>query len=551
MLRLLLVCACASAGAAWANGDVVLHKLPGDAPAEDVLSGRLDHLLEKQPSGLMVGGGGTADWWRITTTTPLPSDGQPTIVLRRPLLEQVEAWVPGRDQPTRHALYGEHANVEHSSRVLLVDLPEGMPAGTAAWLRIESVSTMRVRMSIEPRAEVHRDDLVFVAWRSFVLSVLLVLSLLAIPFRIGTGDSSFAWFGGMLFMAVLYMISVGGDARLLPGADYVFGESSRAHRFVGGLGVVFSNQFQRQYLDLRTRMPRFDALLWVGTALAAAGAFGSIFSDSRVMAHLGNSGLILSATLLLVGSTRLALRGDRVGRMVMVSWLPLMVFTLLVAADMMSLRIGPAWLAEGLAASFALAGLLLMIGLAEKLLQLRRDRDHASARASSDELTGLLNRSGLEGELHRVMQLAEADGVPMSIAFVDVDHFKAINDEHGHRVGDQCLRVVSMRVRNQLRTGDILGRYGGDEFLVVLPGSRLREALAVSERMLAAVNSRPLSIDDVRLQGTLSIGVAEYIRGESAESLIERADAALYASKQGGRNRVTGCSRRHLETAPA
>src|SRR5690606_12194092 len=128
----------------------------------------------------------------------------------------------------------------------------------------------------------------------------------------------------------------------------------------------------------------------------------------------------------------LALRGDRAGRVVMASWLPLMAFATLMATEMMGLWAGPTWLAQGLAGAFAVAGLLLMIGLADKLLELRRDRDHASAAALSDDLTGLCNRSGVEAELARAMQLASAAGTPLSIAFVDVDNFKAINDRHGH-----------------------------------------------------------------------------------------------------------------------
>ncbi|WP_456999707.1 sensor domain-containing diguanylate cyclase [Luteimonas sp. A534] len=532
---MLLLCA----GFASAGVPVELRALPGgDADAADVLSGRLDDRLEP-PVTVIRGSRGEVGWWRITAATPLTADAQPRLVLRSPLINQVQAWVPGSGAPATHALYGEHADSRYSSRALVVDLPQGIPPGEAVWLRVATSSSLQMPVSIESLDQVHRQDLAYVAWRVFVLSVLCVLALLAFAFRFGTGDSSFTWFGAMLCFSVLYLVSIGGDLRLLPGADTVFGSSTRANRIVGGLGVVCSNLFQRAYLDLRGKLPRLDGALWVGTALAAVAGVGSFLGDARWLALVGNIGLVLSAALLLAGSTVLALRGDRAGRVVMASWLPLMVFTTLMATEMMGLWAGPPWMAQGLAGSFALAGLLLTIGLADKLLELRRDRDHASALARKDELTGMLNRAGIEAELRKVMALVATRAAPVSIAFVDVDNFKPVNDEYGHSIGDQCLRIVSQRIRNQLRGGDIIGRYGGDEFLVILPQTPLGDALAVAGRMLESVNSRPLTIHAVRLDGTLSIGVAELSPGESAEALVERADAALYASKQAGRNRAT------------
>src|SRR5690606_32406205 len=164
---------------------------------------------------------------------------------------------------------------------------------------------------------------------------------------------------------------------------------------------------------------------------------------------------------------------------------------------------------------------------------------HASARAHSDELTGLLNRAGIEAELARVAQAAQQGGQAMSIAFIDIDNFKPVNDAHGHGVGDQCLRIVSQRIRNQLRAGDAIGRYGGDEFLVVMPATAADEAQGIAQRMLDAVRQRPLGIGELRLDSGLSIGVAERLPGESVGSLVERADAMLYSSKQAGRSRVT------------
>jgi diguanylate cyclase (GGDEF)-like protein len=529
-----------------------VQPLSGEAGVDEVLSGRADARLEPARSrALIQQPRHTVQWWRISTDATIAAEASPRLLLHAPFLYRVEAWVPGADRPTRHALYGADADDRYSHRALVVALPEGLAAGQAVWLRVEARSGTTMPVTIEPLDDVRRDDLAFVAWRAFILSVLLVLVMLALAFWAGTGEPNYGWFGAMLCFAVLYIVSIGGDARMLPWADALFGSSARANRIVGGLGIICSNLFQRAYLDLPGKLPRIDRLLWACTGLAAITAGGSALVDAPVLAHIGNIALLASAALLLAGSAMLAWRGDRPGRVVVLSWLPLMTFATLAATEKMGAWVGPAWLAQGLAGSFALAGLLLTVGLADKLLQLRRDRDDASARARADDLTGMLNRPGVEEALRLEMDAAQARRRPLSIAFVDLDHFKRINDEHGHGIGDQCLRIVAQRIRNQLRGGDIVGRYGGDEFLVVLPATGLDEAMAIAQRMLASVDCRPLTMDEMQLRGSLSIGVAQYAPGETIQGLFDRADAALYASKAAGRNRVMHAIPPHGDALPA
>jgi len=124
-----------------------------------------------------------------------------------------------------------------------------------------------------------------------------------------------------------------------------------------------------------------------------------------------------------------------------------------------------------------------------------------------------------------------------------IDRFKGINDDFGRRVGDSCVKIIALRTRNRLRTYDLFGRWGGDEVLVLLPDTRLGEALGVAENLRSAVNCRPLSIDGHLFDASLSLGVAQLGEGETAEQLLERADAALYSSKSAGRDRVTAHSR--------
>ena len=159
--------------------------------------------------------------------------------------------------------------------------------------------------------------------------------------------------------------------------------------------------------------------------------------------------------------------------------------------------------------------------------------------AELDSLTGTLNRRSIDQRLATSFAQAWDAQSPVAVLFVDMDHFKQINDTYGHASGDECLRALSDTMRHGLRPGDILGRYGGEEFLVLLPGRDLAGALPVAERIRAAIERQPLSCHGHAVAMTVSVGVAARRPHErNADEAVARADRALYAAKRAGRNRV-------------
>ena len=166
------------------------------------------------------------------------------------------------------------------------------------------------------------------------------------------------------------------------------------------------------------------------------------------------------------------------------------------------------------------------------LAQLRDANAELQMAATTDQLTGLANR--------RQVDRAMRDSADPSLAVVmaDVDHFKQVNDTWGHPTGDAVLRTVASRLRRSLRTEDVIGRWGGEEFLIMLPGAGGDDALEVCERLLDAVRA-PLMIDDGPELVTVSLGVAaRSTLAEDVEDLLRRADQALYRAKADGRDRV-------------
>jgi len=166
--------------------------------------------------------------------------------------------------------------------------------------------------------------------------------------------------------------------------------------------------------------------------------------------------------------------------------------------------------------------------------------DQLSAQALTDSLTSLTNRRGLEQQLDQLLAYVQRHDEPLSVLMVDVDHFKAVNDTFGHDVGDIVLSALAHRALESVRSQDVVGRFGGEEFLIILPGAAYGAAIAAAERLRAHVANSGIAAPGELLDMTISVGVATVQPDEHIErnALIALADAALYTAKRTGRNRV-------------
>ncbi|MHC9512012.1 tetratricopeptide repeat-containing diguanylate cyclase [Kangiella sp. M94] len=158
--------------------------------------------------------------------------------------------------------------------------------------------------------------------------------------------------------------------------------------------------------------------------------------------------------------------------------------------------------------------------------------------AHTDSLTGLANRRQIERALKKEMEAADVAGKPLSILMYDIDHFKVVNDIHGHSVGDVVLTNLSNFSKELLRDNDVLGRTGGEEFLAVLPNANLEQAIQVAKRLQQEVDLKQYTDIESELNATISVGVTEYKHGENMDEFLRRVDEALYQAKENGRNRV-------------
>lgn len=191
---------------------------------------------------------------------------------------------------------------------------------------------------------------------------------------------------------------------------------------------------------------------------------------------------------------------------------------------------------------------------ARKMERMRQDLEEVQKEAMTDGLTGIANRKYFDMTLRTAAAVAMEEGSPLCLLMIDIDHFKVFNDTYGHQVGDEVIKLVAHVLKQQVKGQDTPARYGGEEFAIVLPDTRLIDALQLAENIRRAVASKKI----VRRNSgenlgsiALSLGGASYRPGESMSALIERADAALYLAKRAGRNRVASESELATEAEQA
>jgi diguanylate cyclase (GGDEF)-like protein len=302
--------------------------------------------------------------------------------------------------------------------------------------------------------------------------------------------------------------------------------------------------FVREIADLRRFSPRaYTVFGWLaGTFVVLAFAnLAQRVGLGELVAALGNLTFLGAAVFTLVVAFLSWRRDNRAAGWFLIAWGLLEAFTIATALSL--LLTDPAGsdglLYYGLPLSMVAAAILIALGVADRLREQRLALTDAERLAQTDPLTGVLNRRSLVERLEAACTRAHARGLPIALLFIDLDHFKQINDSYGHAAGDACLKAVIAPIQAELRQSDVIGRYGGEEFVVILSSADVVAAGPIAERirMRVADVSVPGFGEPVRV--TCSIGVATSdTLGLWGEHLIASADAAVYAAKRSGRNRV-------------
>ncbi len=482
-------------------------------------------------------------WLRLT---PIAPDAPAAIVARNQILSE---WYDYRD-PARPRRSNVRIDPDSAAPglqgLLLPEVGEWWATGRPLYLCLHErlvnakalhPSAITLLSAEQFRAAQHRN----LASLALAIGIMLAMALLALAFHAGLRERIFLDYGIYVIGFAAYVLQITDALSWLLPMAWREGPAPRLLAILAMLLMLhYGLRFILSYAGVATAWPRLARrniqLAWIASAALLLTALGFLLSDgaASVIRRFGDlvfnvlvGFVIVTSTIAVVSE---AVRGRREARIYLFGWLPPLLLLLAYILRFLgitpdSLRPSPNSLAYGA----ALGSLVLGWGIAERAHHYRQTRDQALYFAEHDALTGALNRDAFVPMLESAV-----DGSACSLLFLDIDHFKSINDRHGHAVGDQVLRRLVERCHGELRGVDALARLGGEEFVALLTDMGAHEAQGVAERIRIAIESDDLAVVPI----TVSIGVAMRAEGASVDTWMQCADQALYAAKRAGRNRV-------------
>jgi diguanylate cyclase (GGDEF)-like protein len=372
--------------------------------------------------------------------------------------------------------------------------------------------------------------------------VLVGVSLTVLLFWAMLRERVYMLYAATMVLQMLFLLCSYGEAFALPGLRMLAAFGAPGVWFIATVSTMVAVWMLQDYAGLRSRVPRLArAMRWAGIYVPAVLLILLLApwpARKEWFPNFGNAMFLLTNLLAIVALVRAWRSGGRHAGFILIAWVPLVFFTTARAVQLsMGIPVAP-WLQYGLPLVLGFTAVVLALGLADRMLTFRRERDTAQQHAERDWLTGVLNRGGIEHRLDWAVLNTRREGMPLSLLFLDLDNFKQVNDRFGHSVGDACLCAVVRLVSEELQYGDDLGRLGGEEFVLGLPGADSARALAMAENLRLKIQAQCQQVEGAPVAVTVSIGLAQCSATDTVDTLIQRADKAMYIAKHAGRNRV-------------
>lgn len=534
----------AAFAAAPADFTLAMLDTPTDHPADEVASGTLDSLFEPFDYRQARQRGGPF-WLRLTPVTRFQPDAVATLNVHKGRHMELALYVQRAAGvaalPLATALPGFRGMHE-----AVFILPDGLAAQQPLYLRVDprgsgaeglyfAASTLHVTLA---RGAEHARMI------AITFGGLMAMALAGFLIWFVLKDRLLLLYATLFSLQAFYMAFLSGQAFEWPVLALLLPVASYSWNVTAALSGAAACLFVRDIADLQRFLPRAHVAFGWLAAIFAVLAFANLaqlIGLGHIVAAIGNLVFLFAAVYTLVVAFLAWRRSSRAAGWFLIAWGLLEAFTIATSIRLLVTDPeGAEWLLYyGLPLSMVAAAVLVALGVADRLRDQRLALSEAQRRAQTDPLTGVLNRRSLVERLDAACVRAQARGLPIALLFIDLDHFKQINDSYGHLAGDACLQAIIGPIQAELRQSDVIGRYGGEEFVVILSSADAAAAEPVAERIRRRVA-------DVRVEGfgepiriTCSIGIATSDRlNVWGEHLIAHADTAVYAAKRYGRNRV-------------
>jgi diguanylate cyclase (GGDEF)-like protein len=536
ILLLLLSCAWSAVAPAMARDSGIAHAVPvpesvaaTHSPVADARAAAAPALAQVRLAMPASGG-----WWRLD---PALSGPDRLLLVYHPYSARVSVRLPPEYRLQSHTTFEADLDPAWSRRALAFPLKAPGPV----FIGIEG-ARYPLQVAIRDAREHTAEDRAHNRVLFTSIGVLVGVSLVALVFWLVLRDRMHLWYAACMATQMLYLLCSNGEAYALPGLRLLGRFGAPGVWFVATLSTIVAVHFLLAFAELRTRVPRLSRLLllvgaWLPMLLLAL-LVSPWPTDKNWFPGVGNLLLLLANIIAIAALTLAWRRGGRHAGQMLLAWVPLVLMS---TARAVQLSIGAPlspWLEYGLPLVLAYAAVVLMLGLADRMQAFRSERDRARQDAQHDPLSGAYNRVGILQQLQSAVSETRRRPRPLAVLFLDIDRFKQINDSHGHALGDACIRRLARLVQEHLMSGESFGRLGGEEFMMVMPGTDDRHAHSTAEHLRREVEVRCAVIDEIPVGMTVSIGSAQLRPSETVEALVRRADAAMYEAKKAGRNRV-------------
>jgi len=519
---------------------------PAPTPAQ-VIHGGMDARFLPSRSTHTPNAVETQRWYRLTIDRDWHEASSPVLNFTGATYIRITVYAPPDYQP--HELWFAQTDqlARYSRHHLALELPHDLRADQPIYVQIAADNfTRQIRADITDMATYQAQDLTHVRLTTLFSSVQFTMILAALCLWLVLRDRVLLYFIGYTGCQLMNQLLMSGEMYELPGGSLLVPLGTHAPWLFVALSAPLLFSFILEFCELRQITPRparaLGYMRWPYVLIAALLCF-PFAERMHLLASAYNLWFIVTSLWALGTIVLAASRHGRQARFFLVAWLPQVLLTVMRLGQILLALDQPRWLEYGLPFATAFCSIVVTIGLADLSLRARRERDVAHHLADHDALTGLLNRRALVARLHEAVTQARPKHQPLALIFLDLDHFKSVNDRYGHQTGDACLRAVAAAIADELRPTDSLGRYGGEEFVALLPATTHEQAMAVGERIRRSIESLHVHSRGNSLQTTISMGVASLIGpADTADDLIARADAALYRAKTQGRNCVVAHS---------